>query len=105
MALRSDRATTGGLASTQLGMRGSPARLMTDPAALAARAETPSETYRELRTRGFCADEGGNLTAWLFGLPPVAGGWRPREIEALLFLRHLVGSDRADRGVHLAPAS
>jgi hypothetical protein len=54
-------------------------------AALAARA-----TYRLLGMKGFAPTEAGNLTAYLAGLAPVESGWTPREIERILFLRHLV---------------
>jgi hypothetical protein len=54
------------------------------------RAKTPATVYGELRRKGFAAAEAGNLTAYLNGLRPVEGGWSPREIESLLFMRHLV---------------
>lgn len=54
------------------------------------RSTTPAATYRELRLRGFADDEAGNLTAYMSGIRPVEGGWTPREIERLLFMRHLV---------------
>ena len=53
-------------------------------------ASAPRATYRLLNARGLGHDEAGNLTAYLCGLTPVAGGWRLVEIERLLFLRHLV---------------
>lgn len=59
-------------------------------------SERPAVTYRLLWSRGFRSDEAGNLTAFLHGLSPVAGGWAVGEIERLLFLRHLVG--RGDIG-------
>ena len=46
-------------------------------------------TYRLLGMKGFAPTEAGNLTAWLAGLSPVTRGWTPREIERILFLRHL----------------
>ena len=58
--------------------------------------EQPRVTYRLLGSRGFRSDEAGNLTAYLYGLPPVNGGWAVGEIERLLFLRHLV--ERGDLG-------
>lgn len=33
----------------------------------------------------------GNLVAFEHGLGPVAGGWKPKEIAALLFTRHRFG--------------
>ncbi len=58
-----------------------------------ARAAAPAAIYRELRVAGFSAPEAGNLTAYLVGIRPVAGGWSLSEIEHLLFLR-----DRVERG-------
>ncbi len=60
------------------------------PGAREARATTPAALYRELRVAGFSAPEAGNLTAYLVGLRPVAGGWSLREVEHLLFLRDQV---------------
>lgn len=61
------------------------------------RSREPSATFRDLRVKGFAADEAGNLTAYLNGIRPVEGGWTLGEIDRLLFLRHLVrrGSDHA----------
>ncbi len=63
------------------------------PDAREARAAAPAALYRELRVEGFSAPEAGNLTAYLVGIRPVAGGWSLSEIEHLLFLR-----DRVERG-------
>lgn len=55
------------------------------------RTERPARaTYRLLGMKGFAPIEAGNLTAYLAGLAPVESGWTPREIERILFLRHLV---------------
>ena len=61
------------------------------------RSREPSAIFRDLRVKGFAADEAGNLTAYLNGIRPVEGGWTVGEIDRLLFLRHLVrrGSDHA----------
>jgi hypothetical protein len=61
------------------------------------RSREPSAIFRDLRVKGFAADEAGNLTAHLNGIRPVEGGWKVGEIDRLLFLRHLVrrGSDHA----------
>lgn len=56
-------------------------------------ARSPSAIYRELRRKGLGPDAAGNLAAYLNGVHPVESGWTPREIERLLFMRHL-----ADRG-------
>jgi hypothetical protein len=40
--------------------------------------------------------EAGNLVALANGLSPVEGGWDPREIERLLFMRYLVDRGRLD---------
>lgn len=55
------------------------------------RTDRPTRaTYRLLGMKGFAPTEAGNLTAYLAGLAPVESGWTPREIERILFLRHLV---------------
>ena len=38
--------------------------------------------------------EAGNLVALASGLAPVEGGWTNAEINRLLFLRHLVATQR-----------
>jgi hypothetical protein len=50
--------------------------------------------YRRFLFAGFDAAQAGNLSARIAGLGPVRGGWRAHEIEALLFLRHLVDDGR-----------
>jgi hypothetical protein len=52
--------------------------------------------YRLLGLQGVQPAEAGNLVALASGLAPVEGGWRPREIERLLFLRYLVERGRLD---------
>jgi hypothetical protein len=49
----------------------------------------PAAMYGDLRRQGLRPTEAGNLTAYAVGLPPVESGWLPRELEHLLFLRHL----------------
>lgn len=68
---------------------------------LAARREDGGRTpesvrliYRTLGTRGLRPSEAGNLTAYVHGLAPVEQGWRPAEIERLLFVRYLVEHGR-----------
>jgi hypothetical protein len=56
---------------------------------------SPSSAYRLLGLQGMQPGEAGNLVALASGLAPVEGGWHPREIERLLFVRYLV--ERADR--------
>jgi hypothetical protein len=53
-------------------------------------AAAAGATYRLLSARGLRRNEAGNLTAYLYGLPPIEGGWRLQEIERLLFTRYLV---------------
>lgn len=55
---------------------------------------TPRDLYFGLRRTGMDALEAGNVTAYRFGLSPVAASWRPNEIAAVLFLRWLVKSGR-----------
>ena len=50
----------------------------------------PRSIYHEVSRLGFGPAEAGNLTAYLVGIPPVVGGWSPRELERLLFVHHLV---------------
>jgi hypothetical protein len=45
---------------------------------------------RALVMAGCTPTEAANLAGLAVGLRPVASGWRPQEIEALRFLRHLV---------------
>jgi hypothetical protein len=54
------------------------------------RAPRARAVFRGLGTRGLEPAHAGNLTAYLYGLPPIDGGWAISEIERLLFLRHLV---------------
>jgi hypothetical protein len=53
-------------------------------------------TYRQLGARGMRSAEAGNLTALLYGLPPVQRGWTIREIARVLFLRYLAENDRIE---------
>ncbi len=66
------------------------------------RRPTPAESYRALLMAGFTTVEAGNLLALESGLRPVAGGWRLREIEALLFLRDLLERRRNAAGLPVA---
>ena len=70
---------------------GSPARRAPgdDPSTQAA-AGGVGDPSRYLIAKGFQPGEAGNLTAFLYGLAPVEGGWTVEEIERLLFVRHLV---------------
>ena len=54
--------------------------------------QTPDtrSVYKQLRSLGFEPAEAGNVTAYLSGLEPVAGGWSIVEVERLLFVRYLV---------------
>jgi hypothetical protein len=51
-------------------------------------------TVRFLQRSGFSPNEAVNLTARVAGLPTVRGGWSPRQVEHLIFLRAIVGSGR-----------
>jgi hypothetical protein len=51
-------------------------------------------TIGQLQRRGLTSVEAANLTARLAGLPGVRGGWSPRQLEHLLFLRAIVASGR-----------
>jgi hypothetical protein len=62
------------------------------PAATAARPARA--TYRQLGMRGLNPSEAANVTAYLSGIGPVSSGWKIREIERLVFLRHLAQSGR-----------
>jgi hypothetical protein len=57
-------------------------------------SRTAASAYRRFLLAGFDPVTAGNLTALAVGLTPAARGWRPREVEALLFLAWL---DRAGR--------
>jgi hypothetical protein len=65
-----------------------------DPRDTRLAAEAPvgqaRTTSRLLAAGGFQPAEAGNLTAYLYGLKPVEGGWTADEIERLLFVRYLV---------------
>jgi hypothetical protein len=58
------------------------------PAALAA-------SYRDLTEAGLAPPEAANVTAYLAGLRPAAGGWTIEEVGRLLFLRHRLERSRA----------
>ena len=51
-------------------------------------------TYRQLGFIGMQPAEAGNLTAYLYGLSPVEGGWTIAEVERLMFVRYLVDRGR-----------
>jgi hypothetical protein len=65
-------------------------------AARPSHSPTLSSAYRLLGLQGMQAAEAGNLVALASGLAPVEGGWHPREIERLLFVRYLVERGRPD---------
>lgn len=91
MSQRTERASTTAV-QHRASVPGSAASIDTEVAG----SDTPSVIYRELRLHGFAPDEAGNLTALLSGIRPVEGGWSLREIERLLFVRHLVERGWAD---------
>lgn len=66
----------------------------TDTADALSRADDLRATARRLVEHGLGPPEAANLTAYLYGLPPVAGGWTVDELERLLFVRHLVDTER-----------
>ena len=51
-------------------------------------------TIRQLQARGLTSAEAANLTGRLAGLRGVPGGWSPRQLEHLMFLRAIVVSGR-----------
>jgi hypothetical protein len=56
----------------------------------------PARTvFTRLLQCGLTVEEAGNLTARLAGLEWSATGWRPSEIQRLLFLRWLVETGRS----------
>jgi hypothetical protein len=59
-----------------------------------ARARTATSAYRRFCLAGFDSVTAGNLTALSVGLTPMAAGWRPRELEQLLFVAWLDRSGR-----------
>ena len=63
----------------------------TDPkASLGTRdGNAPSHSYRELVARGLTDGEAAALTAYLEGLDVAHHTWTFREVNGLLFLRHL----------------
>jgi hypothetical protein len=54
----------------------------------------PGEAYRQLVTRGFTPAEAGTLAAYLEGLDVAHHSWTLREVNGLLFLRHLHRTNR-----------
>ena len=50
---------------------------------------SPSHSYRELVARGLTDGEAAALTAYLEGLDVAHHTWSLREVNGLLFLRHL----------------
>ena len=65
------------------------ARRSVRPAPDAPARERARSVFHGLGARGLRSAEAGNLTAYLMGLAPVAGGWSIVEIEQLLLLRDL----------------
>lgn len=51
--------------------------------------KAPSHSYRELVARGLTNGEAAALTAYLEGLDVAHHTWTLREVNGLLFLRHL----------------
>jgi hypothetical protein len=49
----------------------------------------PSQSYSQLVSRGFTPGEAGTLAAYLEGLDMAHHTWTLREVNGLLFLRHL----------------
>jgi len=60
------------------------------------RARTAASAYRRALIAGFDPVTAGNLVAYRVRLPPVASGWKPREIEALRFLVYLSRTGRLE---------
>ena len=54
----------------------------------------PSQSYSALVTRGFTPGEAGTLAAYLEGLDVAHHTWTLREVNGLLFLRHLNRTNR-----------
>ena len=54
----------------------------------------PSQSYSQLVASGFTPGEAGTLTAYLEGLDVAHSTWTLREVNCLLFLRHLNRTDR-----------
>jgi hypothetical protein len=54
----------------------------------------PSRAYSQLVTRGFTPGEAGALAAYLEGLDVANHTWTLREVNGLLFLRHLNRTER-----------
>lgn len=53
--------------------------------------------YRELVARGLTDGEAGTLAAYLEGLDVAHHTWSLREVNGLLFLRHLNRTNRLDK--------
>ena len=51
-------------------------------------------SYRELVARGLTDGEAGTLAAYLEGLDVAHHAWSLREVNRILFLRHLISTDR-----------
>jgi hypothetical protein len=49
----------------------------------------PTQSYGQLVASGFTPDEAGALAAYLEGLDVAHHSWTLREVNGLLFLRHL----------------
>ena len=49
----------------------------------------PAHAYRHLVSQGFTPDEAGTLLAYLEGLDVAHQSWTLREVNGLLFIRHL----------------
>ena len=57
---------------------------------------TSSARYRDLVARGLTDGEAGTLAAYLEGLDVAHHTWSLREVNGLLFLRHLNRTNRLD---------
>jgi hypothetical protein len=61
-----------------------------------ATRNVPGHSYRELVDRGLTDGEAGALAAYLEGLDVAHHSWTLREVNGLLFLRHLTRTNRLD---------
>ena len=61
---------------------------------LSSEPTPPGRAYRHLVSQGFTPDEAGTLMAYLEGLDVAHHTWTLREVNRLLFLRHLNRSNR-----------
>ena len=65
-----------------------------NPSVATQAASASRHSYRELVARGLTDGEAGTLAAYLEGLDVAHYTWTLREVNGLLFLRHLIGTDR-----------